>query len=58
MVARYVFPYFKQLNSQREQSNEWVRSSQKDFKASHEEATKQQIDRFNENQKVNKIVTL
>ena len=33
MVARYVFPHFKQLNSQREESNEWVKSSQKNFKA-------------------------
>ena len=52
MIARYVFPHFKKLNSQREESNEWVKSSQKDFKASHDRATKEQIERYNKIQKV------
>lgn len=55
MIARYVFPHFKKLNSQREESNEWVKSSQKDFKASHERATKQQIDRYNKTKKVSSL---
>ncbi len=47
MIARYVFPHFQKQNVQREESNQWVRDSQKDFKASHEKATAQQIERHN-----------
>ena len=47
MIARYVFPHFQKQNVQREESNEWVRKSQKNFKASHEKATAQQIERHN-----------
>ncbi len=45
MVARYVMPHFQQQNTQREESNAWVRQRQKDFKASHESATAEQIER-------------
>ena len=45
MVARYVMPHFQQQNVQREESNAWVRHRQKDFKASHERATAEQIER-------------
>ena len=48
LIARYVFPYFNDLNSQRVSSNKWVASSQSDFKASSERATTEQIDRYNE----------
>ena len=48
LIARYVFPYFNDLNSQRVSSNKWVASSQSDFKASSEKATTEQIDRYNE----------
>lgn len=47
MMARYVFPHFQNHNVQREESNAWVKASQKDFKASHEKATAQQIERHN-----------
>ena len=52
MVARYVFPHFQNHNIQREESNTWVRESQKDFKASHEAATKAQIDKYNKEKKI------
>ncbi len=45
MVARYVMPHFQQQNRLREESNSWVRERQKDFKASHEQATAEQIER-------------
>ena len=45
MVARYVIPHFQRQNSQRAESNAWVRERQKDFKASHEKATAEQIER-------------
>jgi len=48
LIARYVFPHFNDLNSQRVSSNKWVASSQSDFKASSERATTEQIDRYNE----------
>ena len=48
LIARYVFPHFNDLNSQRISSNKWVASSQSDFKASSEKATTEQIDRYNE----------
>jgi limonene 1,2-monooxygenase len=48
LIARYVFPHFNDLNSQRISSNKWVTSSQSDFKASSEKATTEQIDRYNE----------
>ena len=48
LIARYVFPHFNDLNSQRVSSNKWVASSQSDFKASSEKATTEQIDRYNE----------
>jgi len=51
MIARYVFPHFQNLNSQREASNKWVGLSQKDFKASSEKATQEKIDRYNEESK-------
>ena len=47
MIARYVFPHFQGHNVQREESNAWVTASQKDFKASHEKATAEQIERHN-----------
>ena len=47
MVARYVFPHFQKHNVQREESNAWVTVSQKDFKASHDRATAEQIERHN-----------
>ena len=47
MFARYVFPHFQKHNVQREESNEWVKASQKDFKASHFKATDEQIERYN-----------
>lgn len=50
LVARYVFPHFQQHNIQREESQNWVKASQKQFKASHEKATQQQIDRHNKEQ--------
>lgn len=45
MVARYVIPRFQNQNQQREDSNTWVKARQKDFKASHEKATAEQIER-------------
>jgi limonene 1,2-monooxygenase len=45
MIARYVFPKFQGLNVNREQSNQWVRERQKDFKAAAQRATQRQIDR-------------
>ena len=45
MVARYVMPHFQGQNLHREQSYEWVRERQKDFKASHLKATEEQIER-------------
>ncbi|MBT6961152.1 MAG: LLM class flavin-dependent oxidoreductase, partial [Rhodospirillaceae bacterium] len=50
MVARHVFPHFQGHNIQREESNAWVRDSQKDFKASHNQATAKQIERHNKQQ--------
>ncbi len=50
LVARYVFPHFQKLNVQREESYDWVGDSRADFKASHERATQQQIDRHNREQ--------
>lgn len=50
LIARYVFPHFQQQNIQREESQNWVKASQKQFKASHEKATQQQIDRHNKEQ--------
>lgn len=47
MMARYVFPHFQGHNIKREESNSWVKASQKDFKASHMKATDQQIERHN-----------
>ena len=45
MVARYVIPHFQQQNRQREASYTWVGERQKDFKASHEKASNEQIER-------------
>lgn len=45
LVAQYVFPKFQNLNVNRTISNEWVKERQKDFKASAQAATKQQIDK-------------
>lgn len=50
LIARYVFPHFQQHNIQREESQNWVKASQKQFKASHEKATQEQIDRHNKEQ--------
>lgn len=50
LIARYVFPHFQQHNIMREESQNWVRASQKQFKASHEKATQEQIDRHNKEQ--------
>ena len=47
MMARYVFPHFKNHNIKRKESNEWVRNSQQDFKKSHLKATDQQIEKYN-----------
>jgi limonene 1,2-monooxygenase len=47
MMARYVFPHFQGHNVKREESNNWVKASQKDFKASHFKATDQQIEKHN-----------
>jgi len=46
MVARYVIPHFQNQNQQREDSNRWVQERQRDFKASHEKATAEQIERY------------
>lgn len=45
LVAQYVFPRFQNSNVNREASNTWTKERQKDFKASHQHATQQQIDR-------------
>ncbi|MDX2221645.1 MAG: LLM class flavin-dependent oxidoreductase [Rhodospirillaceae bacterium] len=45
LVAQYVFPRFQNSNVNREASNTWTKERQKDFKASHQRATQQQIDR-------------
>ena len=45
MVGRYVIPHFQQQNRQREASYAWVGERQKDFKASHEKASNEQIER-------------
>lgn len=50
LIARHVFPHFQQHNTQREESNAWVRDSHKDFKASQAKATEQQIERHNAEQ--------
>lgn len=50
LIARYVFPHFQQHNIMREESQDWVRASQKQFKASHEKATQEQIDKHNKEQ--------
>lgn len=47
MMARYVFPHFKNHNIKRKESNEWVKNSQEDFKKSHFKATDQQIEKYN-----------
>lgn len=45
MVARYVIPHFQGQNVQRQASYDWVGERQKDFKASHERASNEQIER-------------
>ena len=50
LVARHVFPHFQCHNVQREESNNWARASQKDFKASQVKATELQIERYNKEQ--------
>jgi limonene 1,2-monooxygenase len=46
MVARYVIPHFQGQNVQRQASYDWVGERQKDFKASHEKAANEQIERY------------
>lgn len=50
LIARHVFPHFQGHNIKREESNAWVRESQKVFKASHNQATAKQIERHNKEQ--------
>ena len=45
LIARHVFPKINALNSQREDSYEWTRANQKDFKASAMKAAQTQIER-------------
>jgi limonene 1,2-monooxygenase len=45
LIARYVMPHFHGHNALREESNSWVRERQKDFKASHQQATDEHIER-------------
>ncbi len=45
MVARYVIPHFQRQDLQRQASYDWVRAHQKDFKASHEKASNEQVER-------------
>lgn len=45
MVARYVIPHFQGQNVQRQASYDWVRERQTDFKASHERASNEQVER-------------
>ncbi|MCB2107324.1 MAG: LLM class flavin-dependent oxidoreductase [Rhodobacteraceae bacterium] len=45
LVAQYVFPKFQNSNAGREMSYAWTRERQKDFKASHQQATQAQIEK-------------